>query len=89
MYRILAVLVTAIIIVVAACTKDTATRRLAPTLTTSQYLNLKSDSVTIVGYIIAAGSGFTKEGICYSRDTLPTTADNAIVYNGTPTGQNF
>ncbi|HEY4788151.1 MAG TPA: SusF/SusE family outer membrane protein [Bacteroidales bacterium] len=66
----------------ATCTKETADVRLAPTLTTSQYQNLTSDSVTIVGYIVAAGGGFTTRGICFSTDTLPTVSNNTVVYSG-------
>ena len=55
---------------------------LAPQLTTSQVLNLSSDSATVVGFVVAQGSGFEERGVCYGTDTLPTTSDNKVIYTG-------
>ena len=79
--KILAVLVTATILF-AACTKEKTEVRLAPQLSTSQFLNVKSDSATVVGFVVAEGDGFTERGICYNTAATPTIANSKVIYNG-------
>ena len=80
-YRILAVLVTATILF-AACTKENTDVRLDPKLSTSQLLNVKSDSATIVGFVVAAGEGFTEKGVCYNTEPNPTIANTKVIFSG-------
>jgi len=49
LYRFLAVLLTATIIF-ASCKKEQSNVRLNPKLSTTQVLNVKSDSATVVGF---------------------------------------
>ena len=82
--KMLVILVTAALLF-GACAKETSNVRLSPSLATSELLSIKSDSVTVVGFVISTGSGFTKRGICYSKDTLPVytaTSDSSVVYTG-------
>jgi hypothetical protein len=81
-YRILAILVTATVIF-GACTKEKSDVRLAPKLSTSQFLNVKSDSATVVGFVVAEGDGFTERGICYNTATAPTISNSKVIYTGT------
>ena len=81
LYRILAVLVTATIFF-AACTKEKSDIRLIPTLASTQTLNIKSDAATVVGFVVAAGDGFTEKGVCYSTTPAPTTAASKVAYTG-------
>lgn len=64
-----------------ACTEDTADVRLEPTLSTSNTLNVTSDSATVVGFVIAEGDGFTERGICYSTSENPTVDDSRTIYS--------
>ena len=77
-YRILAVLVTATIFVV-SCTKEPSDVRLNPKLSTSEVLNVKSDSATVLGFIVA-GNDYTERGVCYDIATGPTTSSSKVVY---------
>jgi starch-binding outer membrane protein SusE/F len=88
LYRLLAVLVTLTILFV-TCTKETSEVRLDPKLSTSQKLNIKSDSATIVGFVIAAGEGFTEKGVCYNTQTGPTITNNKVVFSGKNTSATF
>jgi hypothetical protein len=81
LYRILAVLVTATMLF-AACTKDTADVKLAPTLATSQISSITADSATVVGFVVAAGDGFTERGICYNTAPTPDITGKKTVYTG-------
>lgn len=65
----------------AACTKENTEVKLPPQLATSQILDIKSDSATVVGFVVAAGSGFTEKGICYGTQPSPTTDNNKVVYD--------
>lgn len=87
-YRILAVLVTATFLF-AACTKDTADVKLAPTLATSQLLNITSNAATVVGFVVAQGGGFTEKGVCYNTAPAPTIANNKVAYSGETTTAAF
>jgi len=80
--RILTVFFTASIIL-AACTKETGEVTLNPQLATSQTLNVKADSATVVGFIVAKGDGFSEKGIVYSTEATPTIEDNKAVFDGT------
>ena len=79
--RILAVIVIATIFF-GACTKEKSDVRLAPALATTQVLNIKSDSATVVGFVVAEGEGFTEKGVCYNTATAPTIANNKVIYSG-------
>jgi starch-binding outer membrane protein SusE/F len=81
LYRISAVLVTATILF-AACTKESSDVRLDPQLSTSQVLNVKSNSATIVAFVVAFGDGFSERGVCYNTSTAPTVADKKTVFTG-------
>jgi hypothetical protein len=68
--------------IIAACTKEEDDVKLDPALSTSQILNLKSDSATVVGFVIAKGDGFTEKGIVYSTEAAPTIDNDKAVYKG-------
>ena len=87
-YRILAFLFIASILY-AACTKETANTRLPAQISTSQMKNVTSDSVTVVGFVVAAGAGFTEEGVVYGTSAAPTTANTKIVFNGPTSGATY
>jgi starch-binding outer membrane protein SusE/F len=78
--RILAVLFTTTILFT-ACTKEQSNVKLNPKLSTSQVLNVKSDSATVVGFVIASGDGFSERGVCYSTQTGPTTSDSKVIFS--------
>jgi hypothetical protein len=80
-YMMIASFVTAAI-VFAACTKDMSEVRLESKLTTTEKMDVTSDSATVVGFIVSEGQGFTEKGIVYSKDSLPTVDDNKAVYSG-------
>ncbi|PSK84438.1 SusF/SusE family outer membrane protein [Prolixibacter denitrificans] len=69
-------------VVFAACTKEMSDVRLNAKLTTTEKMNVTSDSATVVGFIVSEGQGITEKGICYSTDSLPTVDDNKAVYSG-------
>ncbi|MFN8206155.1 MAG: SusF/SusE family outer membrane protein [Bacteroidales bacterium] len=69
-------------LLVAACTKENPDVRLDAKLTTSQVYDVTWDSATVVGFIIAQGSGFTEKGICYDTVTAPTVDKNITMYTG-------
>jgi hypothetical protein len=58
LYRFLAVLLAATIVFV-SCKKEQSNVRLNPKLSTTQVLNVKSDSATVVGFVVASGDGFS------------------------------
>lgn len=64
----------------AACTEDTADVRLEPTLSTSNTLNVTSDSATVVGFVIAEGDGFLERGVCYATSENPTVDGMKTIY---------
>lgn len=88
LYRILAVLVTASIFI-GACTKEKSDVRLTPKLATTQVLNVKSDSATVVGFVVAEGDGFTEKGVCYNTAAAPTVANFKVAYSGKNTTAGF
>lgn len=88
LYRFLAVLFTATI-VFAACKKEQSNVRLNPKLSTTQVLNVKSDSATVVGFVVASGDGFSERGVCYSTQTGPTTSDSKVVFSDPVTKATF
>ena len=87
-YRILAVLVTATILF-AACTKEGSDVRLAAKVATTLVSGIKSDSATVVGYVIAEGDGFTEKGICYNTATAPTITNNKVICTSQTTTATF
>jgi len=87
-YRILAFLFMATILY-AACTKETANTRLPAQISTSQLKNVTSDSVTVVGFVVAAGAGFTEEGVVYGTSAAPTTSNTKIAFTGPTTGATY
>lgn len=87
-YKLFSVLVLSAVLI-AACTKDQDEVKLEPQLSTSQYTDLKSDSVIVVGFVVASGNGFSERGVCYSTDPAPTVDDNKVVYSGDTTTATF
>jgi starch-binding outer membrane protein SusE/F len=87
-YRVLALIAFAILLVI-SCTKETANVRLEAKLSTSQVLDVTADSATVVGFIVAAGDGFTEKGVCYDIATAPTTAKSKLAFDGTATVATF
>jgi len=87
-YRILAFLFIATLLY-AACTKETANTRLPAQISTSQMKNVTADSVTVVGFVVAAGAGFTEEGVVYGTTAAPTTANSKIAFTGPTTGATY
>ena len=75
----------AALLLVAACTKDKSDIRLAPALSTTQTLNIKSDAATVVGYVVAQGDGFSEKGVCYGTAPAPTTSNTKVAFTGTST----
>lgn len=86
--RIFLVLLTATAIF-AACTKESSDVRLTPRLSTTQVLNVKSDSATVVAFVVASGDGFSERGVCYNTSKEPTVLHNKAVYSSTVTGSTF
>jgi len=80
-YTILAVLF-AVSVFSVSCTKENSDVRLVPTLSTSQVLSVTSDSATVVGFVVAQGSGFTEKGVCYDTAANPTIDNNKVAYTG-------
>jgi len=78
-----------VIVLFAACTKETADVRLAPTLATTQLLNVTSSTATVVGYVVAEGSGYTEKGVCFNIATAPTIANSKVAYTGEATTATF
>lgn len=76
-------------ILYAACTKETANTRLPAQISTSQLKNVTSDSVTVVGFVVAAGAGFTEEGVVYGTSAAPTTSNTKIAFTGPTTGATY
>lgn len=79
-YKVLVFL--AAVVLFSACTEKTADVRLDPQITTSQVLSIKSDGATVIGFIVAAGDGFSERGVCYDKAAAPTTDKSKVVYNG-------
>ena len=80
-YNIIVVLFLASVFSV-ACTKKNSQVRLSPKLSTSQVLDVSSDSATVVGFIVAQGSGFESKGVCYDTAAHPTVDNNKVIYSG-------
>src|SRR5664280_1978303 len=73
----------------ASCTKEQSDVRLNPKLASTQVLNLKSDSATVVSFVVASGSGFSERGVCYDIATGPTTDKSKVIDNGSSTSSTF
>lgn len=80
-YNIIAVLFLVSVFSV-SCTKKNSDVRLTPQLSTSQLLNVTSDSATVVGFVVAQGSGFDTKGVCYNTAAHPTIDNNKVAYTG-------
>lgn len=78
-YKLAALLFTAIILFF-ACTEESSDVRLDPKLSTSQVINVTDSSATVVGFVVAAGDGFTERGVCYNTQPNPTTSDTKIAF---------
>jgi len=76
-------------VVFAACTKEMSDVRLDAKLTTTEKMNVTSDSATVVGFIVSEGQGITEKGVVYSTDSLPTVDDNKVVYTGSEKSATF
>jgi hypothetical protein len=88
LYRFLAVLLAATIVFV-SCKKEQSNVRLNPKLSTTQVLNVKSDSATVVGFVVASGDGFSERGVCYATQTGPTISDSKVVFSDLVTKATF
>jgi hypothetical protein len=66
----------------ASCTKEMSEIKLDPAMTTTQSMNIGSDTAVVEGYVVAEGDGLTERGVCYSTSEAPTTADSKVVYEG-------
>src|SRR5664280_1164814 len=88
LYRLPVVLMIAAIFL-ASCTKEQSDVRLNPKLASTQVLNLKSDSATVVSFVVASGSGFSERGVCYDIATGPTTDKSKVIDNGSSTSSTF
>lgn len=71
-----------VLVLFTACTEDTADVRLDPKISTSQVLNVKSDGATVLGFIVAAGDGFSERGVCYDKAPAPTIEKSKVPYLG-------
>ena len=88
-YTIFALLL-AVTAFLVTCTKETANVRLDPKLTTNpNVLNVNWDSTTVVGYVVAAGNGFSERGICYNTSATPTVANSKVIYSGSSKAATF
>lgn len=87
LYKFLTAIVAATLII-AACTKEGSDVRLDPKVSTSQVLNVKSDSATVVAFVVSGGN-FTEQGVCYSTNAEPTIDDKKVIFYGTPTKATF
>ena len=88
LYRLIAALIIAVAFVT-ACTKETADIRLDPELGTSEVLNITSNQATVMGFIVAEGSGFIEIGVCYDTETEPSIGDNKVEFEGEPEGATY
>lgn len=88
LYQILGILVTTAILF-GACTKENAGVKLPARVITSQFLNVKSDSVTVVGFVVAQGEGVTEKGVCYGTTAAPTIANSKVIFSGPTTGATY
>ncbi len=79
-YRILAILVP-VSMLLASCTEEMSDVRLDPKLATSKTQNITSSSATVVGFVVAQGSGFAERGVCYNTAANPTTANSKVVFS--------
>lgn len=87
-YRIFVILALAVPFL-GACNKEKSDGNLAPKLSTSQLSNVKSDSVTVVCFVVAEGDGLTERGVCFNTATAPTTANTKVIYTGQVTGATY
>ncbi len=88
LYQILGILITTAILF-GACTKENAGVKLPARVVTSQFLNVKSDSVTVVGFVVAQGEGVTEKGVCYGTTAAPTIANSKVIFSGPTTGATY
>ncbi|MGD9976652.1 MAG: hypothetical protein AB7S54_01830 [Bacteroidales bacterium] len=86
--KLLGILVS-VAFIFAACTEDISDKRLDPKLSTSDIESLTSDSVIVVGYVIASGDGFTERGVCWDVAENPTISSNKVAYTGDATAATF
>jgi len=87
-YHILTVLF-AVAVLSVSCTKENSEVRLDATLTTSQVINITADSATVVGFVVAQGSGFSEKGVCYNTLANPTVDDIKVAYTGSDTSATY
>lgn len=72
----------AAVILLTSCTKETSEIRLDPALGTTKVFSVTSNTATVTGFVVAEGDGFTTRGVCWSKQTGPTTADSKDSYAG-------
>ena len=76
-------------VLLAGCTKETSDVRLDPKLATAKVSGVTSNSATIMGFVVAQGSGFTEKGVCYDIAANPTVDKSKSVYSGSLTTASF
>ncbi len=77
-FRIVSVFAIALVLF-AAC-KDDDDTRLESQLATTQAINIKSDSATIIGLVIAGNDEFTEKGVCYGTSENPTIENSTELF---------
>ena len=87
-YRMLTVLVVAATLF-AACTKGTSDTKLTQAISTSQFSNVTSATATVVGFVVAAGDGFSEKGVCYNTATGPTVSNTKVAYTAAATSATY
>ena len=87
-YRIMTVLVLAATLF-AACTKGTSDTKLTQAISTSQFSNVTSATATVVGFVVAAGDGFSEKGVCYNTATGPTVSNTKVAYTAAATSATY
>lgn len=88
LYKSIAAIVLTLGLVV-ACTENIADVRLDPRMATTEVQGISSAQATVVGFVIAEGSGFSERGVCYGLTTEPTVDDNKVVFDDDVTGATF
>lgn len=79
----------AALVITPSCTKENEEVLLDSKLSTSQVINITSDSATVIGFVVASGDGLTEKGVCYNTTPNPTTANTKVVYTGSATTATF
>ncbi|MDD2964364.1 MAG: SusF/SusE family outer membrane protein [Bacteroidales bacterium] len=76
-------------VIVPSCTKENEDVRVAPAMTTSQVIDITSESATVIGFVVNPGEGVTEKGVCYDIAANPTISKTVVKYTGTATTATF